>query len=226
MGLRSMVAGAAFAAALGCSSAAIAAAEVTVPGTADIFAGGLQGDVSGTPVDSGGNNGYTPPFIYVSPGQTLTITATGSVSCCVGSSTGPTGPAGFSGNPFSSGGSSITSSLGNGVTYQSDNAFELAGLFGSGDQDGYAPVGSAFAIGDGLTGLLVPAGAYRLYLGLPDASGFNGASGYYADNDGSFDVTISGAPEPSTWALMVGGVGFFGLALRSRRRRSTSPMAA
>ena len=31
---------------------------------------------------------------------------------------------------------------------------------------------------------------------------------------------ISAAPEPSTWALMLGGVGLLGLALRSRRRGS------
>jgi len=54
-----------------------------------------------------------------------------------------------------------------------------------------------FFIGDGLTGdgtgtvqtFLVPAGAKLLYLGIPDACGYNGLTGCHSDNSGVFVVT-------------------------------------
>ena len=56
---------------------------------------------------------------------------------------------------------------------------------------------------------VVPSGATALFFGLPDANGFNGASGFYADNSGSFTVQISAVPEASTWAMMI--LGFCGV---------------
>jgi hypothetical protein len=55
-----------------------------------------------------------------------------------------------------------------------------------------------FFIGDGLTGddtgtlqtFTVPADAAALYLGISDASGFNGPPGAYFDNDGDFMVDV------------------------------------
>ena len=63
----------------------------------------------------------------------------------------------------------------------------------------FAPaLNQLFYIGDGLTAdgsgsvqrFIVPAGATRLYLGISDAPGFNGAPGAYNDNSGSFTVSF------------------------------------
>ena len=71
----------------------------------------------------------------------------------------------------------------------------------------FAPaLNQLFYIGDGLTGdgsgsvqqFIVPAGATRLYLGISDAPGFNGAPGAYNDNSGNFTVSfrVSAVGEP------------------------------
>ena len=90
----------------------------------------------------------------------------------------------------------------------------------------------AFFIGDGLTGdasgavqtFYVPTGATVLYLGLTDACGYSGVSSCYYDNSGSFGVTATGIgtavaaiPEPSTHALLLGGLGVIGFVARRRR---------
>ena len=71
--------------------------------------------------------------------------------------------------------------------------------------------------------MLVPTDATELFFGLPDASGFNGPSGYYGDNSGSFLVSISAVPEPGVWAMMLVGVAPDGrcssLRPQARRRR-------
>jgi hypothetical protein len=63
----------------------------------------------------------------------------------------------------------------------------------------FAPaLNQLFYIGDGLTGdgsgavqrFIVPAGATRLYLGISDAPGFDGAPGAYNDNSGNFTVSF------------------------------------
>jgi hypothetical protein len=63
----------------------------------------------------------------------------------------------------------------------------------------FAPaLNQLFYIGDGLTGdgsgavqqFIVPAGATRLYLGISDASGFDGAPGAYNDNSGNFTASF------------------------------------
>lgn len=74
-----------------------------------------------------------------------------------------------------------------------------------------------FYIGDGVTSggdfhtFIAPAGATRLFLGIPDGFGFGGAPGAYDDNDGSYRVRIGvnevpTVPEPSTVAMMVAGL--------------------
>ena len=71
-----------------------------------------------------------------------------------------------------------------------------------------------FYIGDGLTGdgsgtlqqFVVPAGATRLFLGIADANGWNGAPGYYYDNSGDFTAAFqfSSASSISTNVLEYG----------------------
>jgi hypothetical protein len=74
--------------------------------------------------------------------------------------------------------------------------------------------------------VIVPTGATELFFGLPDASGFNGPSGYYGDNSGSFSVAVSAVPEPGVWAMMIMGLALMGSALRLGRKRGVAPLAA
>jgi hypothetical protein len=88
----------------------------------------------------------------------------------------------------------------------------------------------AFFVGDGLTGdgtgttqtFYVPPGATMLYLGISDACGYNGSPSCYGDNGGFFDITVNGlsaVPEPSTWSLMILGLGMLMAIVRRDRRR-------
>ena len=61
------------------------------------------------------------------------------------------------------------------------------------------------------TGLAVPG---QLHFGVGD--------GNFGDNSGSFRITVSDAPEPASWALMLGGFGLVGGAMRSRRSTAVS----
>lgn len=62
-------------------------------------------------------------------------------------------------------------------------------------------LGQLFFIGDGetaaniLQSFTAPAGATRLFLGIPDGFGFNGPPGAYEDNDGAYRISI-GVNEP------------------------------
>jgi hypothetical protein len=56
-------------------------------------------------------------------------------------------------------------------------------------------IGQIFYIGDGQNAsgfqqFIAPAGATRLFLGIPDGFGFDGHPGAYDDNDGSYRVNI------------------------------------
>lgn len=190
-----------------CFCTASAAGAVTVNGTDDIFAAGLTSIPDPT---ANGGQGTLPPWIEVTPGETIKITATGTVVPSVGGL--PTGPSGYVGDT-----SDISDSLSTGfANYEDSSAFALAGAY----TDAAGNVISdnqVFKIGasDILT---APSGAARLYFGLPDAYSFNGSSGFYADNSGSLQVSVSGVPEPSSWALMIAGLGLIGGMLRSRRK--------
>jgi hypothetical protein len=192
-----------------------AAQAITVLGTADIFAAGLSTIPLSDPSTTGG--GSLPPSIVVFGGEQLVIAATGSVNCCNTSLTpGAIGPNGFAGNPFGGTGSTITNSTGSVVGTYIDltGSFSLAGVFtGPSGFLGTTP----FRIGSSDT-LIVPVGATLLYFGLPDASGFNGPSGFYQDNSGSFEVTVTAVPEASSWAMII--LGFFGVGLMAYRRRA------
>jgi hypothetical protein len=197
-----------------CLTAALspAARAVAVSATSDIFAAGL----SGVPTAA---DGTVPVFITVSGGQTVTLTATGTVQCCDTSPgfPGPVDANGFSTNPFTNTTSpastiSANAGLGSSVGTYSGNAFALVGAFNN--QLAAGP----FFIGTNST-FVVPTGATELFLGFADASGFNGASGFYDDNSGALEVAVAAVPEASTWAMMV--FGFFGLGFLAYRNKAT-----
>jgi hypothetical protein len=89
----------------------------------------------------------------------------------------------------------------------------------------------SFFIGDGKTGdatgttqtFYVPVGATTLYLGFTDECSYGGGPSCFDDNSGSFTVTSTGTapitgavPEPTTWALLLAGFAFTGVAIRRR----------
>lgn len=87
-------------------------------------------------------------------------------------------------------------------------------------------IGQVFYIGDGVTAggdfqtFIAPAGATRLYLGIPDGFGFTGPPGAYDDNDGSYRVLV-GVNEIPTLASAppAGLLGVLVLAAFASRRR-------
>jgi len=218
--IRMIASAALLAASLGAGASATAG-TVSVDARDDIFLAGLSsvpttgtvGDITdpfGANPSPGGNGaGLLPVAISVAPGEILDITATGTVSCCYGGS--PTnGPAGGG-----LGGTANINGYGNVAAYTGPE-LGLVGVF-----NGPSTPWSVFLIGASDT-LVVPTGATKLYLGTVDAYGFSGNPGWFNDNTGAFSV--SGVPEPSTWALM--GLGVFGLGamVRAARRRQVSPV--
>lgn len=190
------------------------ATTVIVQSTADIFLAGqssLPSPDFPSNSQASGNGiagaGTLPPFIAVTAGEILTIDASGTVSCCYGGS--PTnGPDGGG-----LGGAADITGYGNVGPFINPVQFPLVGVFNVGSP------WSIFVIGSTDT-VTVPIGATDLFLGLPDALGFNNPPGYYNDNTGSFSVSITATPLPSTWTMLIAG--FVGLGLFAYRRSNKS----
>lgn len=194
---------------------------INVDAKDDIFLAGQSSVPTNFPFNSstgGLGAGMLPAAFGVSAGESLDITATGTVSCCYGGS--PTnGP-----NGGGLGGSAAISGYGNVGPFNNPVQFPLVGVFGG---PALTTPWSIFVIGSSDPNVVVPVGATTLYLGLPDALGFNNPPGYYNDNTGSFSVSITAVPEPVTWALMLMGVGMIGAGLRTARRKDgQAPNAA
>jgi hypothetical protein len=201
-----------------------AATTITVEATADIFLAGqtsipttfpYNSDVPGYPGSGYGYGaGILPPSIAVTAGEVLNFSATGTVSCCYGGS--PTnGP-----NGGGLGGSADINGYGNVGPFINPVQFPLVGVFNVGSPWSIIVIGSSDTV-------VVPIGATSLYLGLPDALGFDNPPGYYNDNTGSFTVNVTATPLPPTWTMLIAGfagLGFF--AYRGTKKSSAAFAAA
>lgn len=199
-----------------CSSllvAAASAAELNIPGQANIFGAGH----AVPPAPGGELGGVLPPShsFVAAAGQVLTFSSvSGIVTCCssdlINFGTGPDG------GQWATGDTDITSYDGiSGIVHSSRTMFLVgvfltdseptdpaparldfsAGAYGDGFSAIAPAIGQTFFVGDGMTGtgsgltqqFLVPANATRLYLGFADAADFgapSSAPGYYGDNAG------------------------------------------
>ena len=235
----SMIA-AACAFAAGICGPALAATVVDVPATGDLY---LAGQPDGTMccfMDSAPAESPVSASVTLVPGEYLTFSATGGAAHQPGPvySTPDGDLSGDYGTSYD-----LHADYGTGISGPTDvHLGGLAGVFlGPATPMGTAPaqltgtdflsispgLDQIFFIGDGLTDtgsgsrqtFLVPQGATRLFLGIIDDGG-------YYDNNGTITATItplSAAPEPSTWALMILGLGGVGYALRRTERRAASP---
>ncbi len=212
--------------------------NITVLGTTSIY------DVFGHAGNPGGDYGPDSPAVLTTfgagSGNVFTFSATGLVSCCGQSQTPYIPPDGYSGS------TNITGA--NGLSNISGNAYiPMVGVFTTNTDpygssppsaltfDANAPkslspiLNQVFYIGDGLSGYNNPSGsqltftaptnATRLYLGVIDAYGFNGTTGYYNDNAGSFNVNMNLAPvpEPETYGMMLAGLGLLSFMVSHKK---------
>jgi len=215
------------------------AQALTVNGTSSIY------QIFGHDGNTGGDYGPATNAILasgsVSGGDVFIFSATGTIGCCSGidptftsdGSPGGTNVVGINGLSSLTGNSRIPL-----VGVFTTNVDPFGGSapatlnFDSANPAALAPLlNQVFYIGDGRTGFndgaggqlsfTAPTGATRLYLGVIDAFSFGGTSGYYNDNPGAFEVSMTvrtGAiPEPATWAMAIAGFALIGAALRHRR---------
>ncbi|MBS0478443.1 MAG: PEPxxWA-CTERM sorting domain-containing protein [Proteobacteria bacterium] len=212
----------------------------SVPGTASIY------QIFGHPGNTGGDYGPATDALLTTfaagAGNVFVFNATGAINCCGG--TPNAGPDGGGGAMSVGGANGLSSLTGNtsiplvGVFTTNSDPFGGAAPatlnFDANNPTNLAPLlNQVFYIGDGRAGynnagganlaFVAPTAATRLYIGVIDAYSFNGTTGYYNDNTGSFRVVAAlvaqgGVPEPATWAMMLLGFGAIGGAMRYRRR--------
>jgi hypothetical protein len=157
---------------------------------------------------------------YASSGATITLTGAGKITFeYMGSESGFT-------NRFTSGA----------ITGQEFDANHFAApiLIGSGNYAAGALLAQFTTSGNGLVatpgsdgfGIFLPKNAYGSYNSTVLYFGFDDQINNIDDNHDDFIVraTISAVPEPATWAMMIGGFGLVGGALR-RRKAITATVA-
>ncbi|HEY2709208.1 MAG TPA: PEPxxWA-CTERM sorting domain-containing protein [Caulobacteraceae bacterium] len=229
------IAGLMAATALGSASAGTTV--TTINGTDNIFAAGLNA-IPAVPQSTGGE-GTLPYDFAVSGNEQLFVTTSGTVTCCDGNQGVPPSTAhGFDTNPFNGfpNYSKINNILGTSVPDYDTSAtgggiFELLYIF---TDSNHVPIGTTLnhLSNNGMSGFITaPSNATNLYFGFADGFGFEGRSDAYGDNaaeDGVPGITlsISPTPEPTSWALMLLGVGAVGFALRRRQGASLGASAA
>jgi hypothetical protein len=222
--------------------------DLVIPDASQAWPGGLLRHGGPTPEEI---KETMPPGFAISAGQILRVLdpATGGISFFNGFGGTIYGPEG-NGAPDSS---SITSF--GGISGYIGTQGALVGVFlDDSVPNGAAPatldfsnaglgtnfttlspgLGQVFYIGNGVTDanvlqeFIAPLGATRVFLGISDAFGFNGAPGAFDDNDGSYQIRIginedpnnpvTRIPEPPVTSLVL-----LGLAAGMATRRRTAP---
>ena len=208
----------------------VTASATNVPGTSDPWLAGMPNtsqDNLGTPEPPDTAPAQSPVLVInVTAGTMLQWTATGRVGH-PGDVAGPDGAAAFYSRYIGAN---------NGISDITSHINALLGVFiGPSQPGGSAPTALDFSVpgamdylilnpllqqvffmGDGLTGggqsqtIVAPSGATRLYLGTMDGYG-------WANNIGSFEVTMTAVPEPFTILLL--GLGLVGIAGTRRIRK-------
>lgn len=216
--------------------------NVTVDGTDSVY------QIFGHPGAADGPAATDAVLLSFAPAtlNIFTFSASGAINCCSGApNTSPDGAGGGSNIGGINGLSSISGNsqvpLAGVFTSETDpfgGAAPAALVYDANNPASLSPLlNQVFYIGDGLSGFnsagsplsfTAPTGATRLYLGIVDALSFGNISGWYGDNPGSFSVQASltsrnvvtpGVPEPTTWAMMIGGFLLAGVAMRRRNIR-------